>query len=58
LPLAEAGWYQEELITAVLDLERADRSYVRDSLDAPPFLRAHWEGMVAAVKARAGQVPE
>jgi len=34
LPLAEAGHYQEEMITAVLDLSRADRSYVRDSL--PP----------------------
>ena len=25
LPLAEAGFYQEEMITAVLDLSRADR---------------------------------
>lgn len=26
IPLAEAGFYQEEMITAVLDLARADRS--------------------------------
>ena len=43
LPLAEAGYYQEEMITAVLDLERADRSYIKDSLAAPPFLTRHWK---------------
>lgn len=57
LPLAEAGWYQEEMITAVLDLTRATGSYARDSLASPPFLRRHWEEMLAAVKARADQPP-
>ena len=58
LPLAEAGCYQEEMITAVLDLERADRGYALDSLQAPPFLRSRWEAMIADVKARAGVKPE
>lgn len=57
LPLAEAGWYQEEMITAVLDLSRADRSYVLDSLQNPPFLRRYWRQMVKEVKARAGRRP-
>ena len=52
IPLAEAGYYQEELITAVLDLDRADRSYIQDSMNAPPFLREHWQRMVEAVIAR------
>ncbi len=58
MPLAEAGFYQEEMITAVLDLERADRSYVLDSVKDPPFLRQYWEEMVAEVKQRAGLRPE
>ncbi|MBI5384477.1 MAG: carbon-nitrogen hydrolase family protein [Verrucomicrobia bacterium] len=58
MPLAEAGWYQEEMITAVLDLHRADRSYVLDSLNDPPFLRSHWEKVLQAVKARADLKPE
>lgn len=58
MPLAEAGLYQEEMITAVLDLERADRSYVLDSVKDPPFLRRYWEQMVAEVKERAGLAPE
>ena len=58
LPLAEAGFYQEEMITAVLDLDRADRGYALDSLGAPPFLRSHWEAMIEDVKARAGTKPE
>jgi predicted amidohydrolase len=58
LPLAEAGRHHEELITAVLDLERADLSYVRASMIHPPFLASHWEAMVAAVKARAHLKPE
>jgi len=57
MPLAEAGWYQEEMITAVLDLARADRSYVLDSFKDPPFLRPHWEKVLKAVKARAGVKP-
>jgi predicted amidohydrolase len=58
MPLAEAGFYQEELITAVLDLDRADRNYVLDSLKDPPFLRNYWEQMLTDVKARAGIKPE
>ena len=52
IPLAEAGYYQQEMITAVLDLERADRGYIRDSLQNPPFLQKYWQQMVADVKAR------
>lgn len=58
LPLAEAGLYQEEMITAALDLGRADRSYALASLQAPPFLRPHWQAMIKDVKARAGVKPE
>ena len=58
MPLAEAGWYQEEMITAVLDLERADRSYALDSLNHPPFLHRHWEEMIKEMKERANLAPE
>jgi predicted amidohydrolase len=58
IPLAEAGYYQEEMITAVLDLARADRSYAQDSMQNPPFLAKYWQEMVAEVKARAGRKPE
>ncbi len=58
LPLAEAGWYQEEMITAMLELARADRRYALDSLQEPPFLRPHWEAMLRAVAERADQKPE
>jgi predicted amidohydrolase len=57
LPLAQAGWYQEEMITATLELARADRAYVLDSLRHPPFLRRHWQRMVREVKARAHLPP-
>jgi predicted amidohydrolase len=53
IPLAEAGYYQEEMITAVLDLSRADRSYVIDSMNNPPFLSRYWQEMVEEVKKRA-----
>jgi predicted amidohydrolase len=52
IPLAEAGYYQEEMITAVLELSRADRSYILDSLSNPPFLREHWQRMISDVVAR------
>lgn len=55
LPLAEAGCYQEEMITAVLDLSQADRSYALDSLENPPFLKKYWEQMIAETKKRANQ---
>ena len=58
MPLAEAGFYQEEMITAVLDIERADRSYVLDSLKDPPFLRPYWEAMIKDMQARANLKPE
>ena len=58
IPLAEAGFYQEEMITAVLDLERADRSYILDSMNHPPFLRGYWRDMVEAVRARKDNKPE
>jgi predicted amidohydrolase len=58
IPLAEAGFYEEEMITAVLDLERADRSYVLDSMENPPFLRPYWREMVDAVRARKDLKPE
>jgi len=57
IPLAEAGFCQEEMITAVLDLSRADRSYALDSLNAPPFLTGYWEAMIEEVKARADERP-
>jgi len=58
LPLAEAGYYQEEMITAVLDLSRADRSYVLDSMKAPPFLSHYWQEMIEEIKARADVKPQ
>jgi predicted amidohydrolase len=58
LPLAEAGYYQEEMITAVLDLSRADRAYALESLQHPPFLSKYWQAMVEETKARAGLRPE
>jgi predicted amidohydrolase len=58
IPLAEAGHYQEEMITAVLDLARADRSYIRDSLKHPPFLAGYWQRMIADVEARKDITPE
>ncbi|HAK96983.1 MAG TPA: hypothetical protein DCM87_18835 [Planctomycetes bacterium] len=58
LPLAEAGAYREEMITAVLDLAAADRAYALDSLACPPFLRPHWERMIEDAKARKDLAPE
>ncbi len=58
IPLTEAGFYQEEMITGVLDLARADRAYVLDSLQNPPFLAAYWQQMIADVKRRADDKPE
>jgi predicted amidohydrolase len=58
IPLAEAGFYDEEMITAVLDLSRADRSYILDSMQDPPFLRGYWEAMVVDVRSRAHLKPE
>lgn len=52
IPLAEAGYYQEEMITSVLDISRADRSYVIDSMNNPPFLRRYWQEMIEEMKTR------
>jgi predicted amidohydrolase len=58
LPLAEAGFYQEEMITAILDLSRADRSYVLDSMKNPPFLCRYWGDMIQEMKSRADLRPD
>jgi predicted amidohydrolase len=58
IPLAEAGFYQEEMITAVLDLERADRSYLLDSLKTPSWMSRYWQEMIEEARARADQRPE
>ncbi len=58
IPLAEAGFYQEEMITARLDLSRADRSYVLESMKNPPFLARNWQRMIAETKARKDLKPE
>jgi predicted amidohydrolase len=58
LPLAEAGYYQEEMITGVMDLSRATRSYILDSMKNPPFLRKYWGEMVKEMKIRADMKPE
>lgn len=52
IPLAEAGYYQEEMITGVLDISRADRSYIIDSMSNPPFLSKYWKEMVEEMKGR------
>jgi len=58
IPLAEAGFYQEEMITAVLDISRADRSHVLDSMSHPPFLARYWEQMVQETERRKDEKPE
>lgn len=58
IPLTEAGFYQEEMITSVLDLARADRSYILDSMKNPPFLAKYWRQMVKEARARKDLKPE
>lgn len=58
LPLAEAGFYQEEMITAVLDLARANRSYILDSMKNPPFLSKYWQEIIEEMKKRVDMRPE
>ncbi|HEY0101316.1 MAG TPA: carbon-nitrogen hydrolase family protein [Pyrinomonadaceae bacterium] len=58
IPLAEAGYYQEEMISAVLDMSRADRSYVIDSMNNPPFLRRYWQEMIEEMKTRVDSANE
>jgi predicted amidohydrolase len=57
LPLAEAGFYKEEMITAILDLSRATRSYILDSMKNPPFLARYWKQMVKEVVNKSTQKP-
>jgi hypothetical protein len=42
----------------VLDLGRADRSYILDSMRNPPFLSKYWMEMAEEAKKRAGDKPE
>jgi predicted amidohydrolase len=58
IPLAEAGFYQEEMITSVLDISRADRAYIMDSMKNPPFLSDYWRKMVEDVQMRKDIKPE
>jgi len=58
IPLAEAGFYHEEMITAVLDMSRADRYYVLDSMKNPPFLRKYWQQMIAEMKEKVDEKPQ
>ncbi len=58
LPLAEAGYYEETLITAVLDIEKATGFYAKQSAENPEFLRGHWQAMMDAVRGQAGKNPE
>lgn len=58
IPLAEAGYYKEEMITAVLDISRANRSYIIDSMKNPPFLAKHWQKIIDEMKARKDRKPE
>jgi len=58
LPLAEAGYYEETIITAVLDLEKATGFYARQSAMYPEFLRSLWQEMIEAVRKQADLDPE
>jgi predicted amidohydrolase len=46
--LAQANNRDETVIQAEVDLTRAGRSYARDALREPAFLRHHWKAMLAA----------
>jgi predicted amidohydrolase len=46
LPLAEAGFYEETMITARLNMAKATARYVRASMEHPRFLRKYWRMMV------------
>ena len=58
MPLAEAGFYQEEMITATLDLSRATRTYVLASMSHPLFLATHWQKMIDECVARKDIPPQ
>ncbi len=48
--LALANNRDETVIQAELDLARAGRTYAREALQEPAFLRAHWKAMLAACR--------
>jgi len=58
LPLAQAGYCEECLITAVLDLEKATGYYAKQSAEHPEFLKEHWQRMMDEVRKRADLDPE
>ena len=58
LPLAQAGYYEESLITAVLDLEKATGYYAKQSAEHPQFLQEHWQRMMEEVRKRKDLNPE
>lgn len=47
LSLAEAGFYQEEMITARLNLDKATARYAVASMEHPRILKRFWKQMVA-----------
>ena len=53
LPVVEAGFYEEAMITAVLDVEAATGRYASASARHPRFLRPYWRAMVQELRKRA-----
>lgn len=53
IPLVEADFYQEGMISATLEINTADRAYLIDSNHYPPFLKPYWEKMIEEVKKHA-----
>lgn len=51
--LALANNRDEMVVRAELDLSRAHRSYAREALIQPAFLREHWRALLAACKRQA-----
>src|SRR3712207_6161729 len=54
IPLAEAGYYQEEMITAVLDNLRRARPLILGSMGNTPFLIRDWKEKVEEMKSGDG----
>ncbi|MFH1742840.1 MAG: carbon-nitrogen hydrolase family protein [bacterium] len=55
LPLAEAGFYEETMITARLDMAKATGRYVTASMEHPRFLRKYWQMMLNEMLDMSGQ---
>lgn len=53
LSLAEAGFYQEEMITARLNLDKATARYPRASMENPRILRRFWKEAIATARKHA-----